>query len=145
MRFLLALARAQAFPIALGLSAALVLADLLVGAELLQVPFLQDAVQAGRIFPALFAGSAAVVVAAEWDQFERIGSRPVAALVLGRWVAGAAIALGSALLASAVLTVVSALYLLLGVLASALPKHWWLALPVLLYLQLYAPPDLLPQ
>ena len=144
MRFLLALARAQSVPTALGLCVALVGADLLLGAEQLAVPFLQDAVQAGRVFPALFAGCGALVIAAEWGEFERVGSRPVGFLVLGRWVVGATLVVGSAVLVAATLVIVSALYGLLGVLATLLPRHWWLALPALLYLQLYVPPDLLP-
>ena len=116
MRFLIALARAQAVPTALGLSVLLVVLDRVLGAELLALPFLLQAVEAGRIFPALFAGCGAVVVA-----------------------------LGPSLLVGVYVAVVGLLYLVLGLLATVLPKHWWLALPVLLYLQLYVPADLLPQ
>jgi hypothetical protein len=145
VRFLLALARANAVPTAVGISGGLALANWFVGAHLLQLPFLQDAVEAGRIFPALLAGCGALVVATEWGEHENTGSRPVAGLLVGRWAAGAVVTGSSALLLSATLSVVSALYLLLGALATVLPRHWWLALPALLYLQLYVPPDLLPR
>jgi hypothetical protein len=145
VRFLLALARTQAAPTALGISGALVLADWFVGARLLSLPFLQDAVAAGRVFPALLAGCGSVIVASDWDEYEKTGSRPVPALVLGRWVVGGMVAFASALAVSADLPLVGLLYLLLGALATLLPRHWWLVLPALLYLQLYVPPDLLPQ
>jgi hypothetical protein len=145
VRFALALGRAQAVTTAVGIAAALVLADWLVGARMLAIPFLQDAVEAGRVFPALLAGCGALVVATDWDDHERTGARSVRALAVGRRVAGAAIAFVPALAVTANLQIVGALYLLLGVLVTVLPRHWWLALPALLYLQLYLPPDLLPQ
>lgn len=145
MRFLLALARAQAVPLALGLSVSLVVAEGFLGGQLLSVPFLQEAVRTGRIFPALLAGCGALVVAADWSEYEVVGTRSVAVLVLGRWFAGTCVAIAPAYLAVMTLTTVVLLYLLLALVATVLPRHWWLLLPPLLYLQLYLPADLLPQ
>lgn len=145
MRFLLALARAQTLTAAAALALGLVVTDGFLGARLLPVPFLPDAVQAGRVFPALLAGCGALVVANDWSEHERTSTRSVLGLVLLRWVAGAAVVAAAASLTSASGAVVAGLFLLLGLLATALPRHWWLALPPLLYLQLYLPPDLLPR
>jgi hypothetical protein len=145
VRLVLACARAQALTTALGITVVLVLADWFIGARLLALPFLKDAVAAGRVFPALLAGCGALVVASDWGEYESTGSRPVQALVLGRWAVGGALAFAAALAVSANQAVVGLLYVVLGVLATVLPRHWWLALPALLYLQLYLPSDLLPQ
>lgn len=145
MRFALALARAQTVTTAAGIAAALVVGDWLVGARMLAIPFLQDAVEAGRVLPALLAGCGALVVATDWDDHERTGARNLEALRAARWIAGAVTAFVPAAAVAADLQIVGVLYLLLGILATLLPRHWWLALPALLYLQLYLPPDLLPQ
>lgn len=145
MRFLLALARANAVPTAVGICCGLALVRWFVGARLLQLPFLQDAVEAGRIFPSLLAACGALVVATDWGDFERTGSRAREGLLVGRWGAGAAITGAFALVLSASVLVVSALFVVLGVLATLVPRHWWLVLPALLYLQLYLSPHLLPR
>ncbi|MFL6109123.1 MAG: hypothetical protein ACJ72L_19350 [Marmoricola sp.] len=145
MRFLLAFARALSFTTASVVALALVVTEALLGARLLPVPFLADAVQAGRVFPALLAACGALVVASDWSAHERTGARSVLFLVLLRWVAGAVVAAVAAWLTATSPVVAAGLFGLLGLLASVLPRHWWLALPPLLYLQLYLPPDLLPR
>lgn len=145
MRFLLAVARAQSLTTASAVASALVVADAFVATHLLPVPFLAEAVQAGRVFPALFAGCGALVVANDWAEHELIGARARPALDVGRWTAGGVVVAASAYLTGASYAVVAGLFAMLGLLATVLPRHWWLALPPLLYLQLYLPPDLLPR
>lgn len=145
MRFVWALARAQSLPTASGLAVALVLSDRFLGAHLLPVPFLGEAVQAGRVFPALLAGCGALVVAGDWAEHERSGARTPWLLVLGRWLAGGALVAVAAYLAGALHAVVGVLFLGEGLLATLVPRHWWLALPPLLYLQLFLPDGFLPQ
>lgn len=144
MRTLLAFARAWSLTTALGLALALTLAGAVLGTHLLPVPFLEEAVEAGRVLPAPLAACGALVVSRDWAQYERVASRPQPALLGLRWVAGAAIARGAAHLTAARPDVVGALFVLLALLATLVPRYWWLALPPLLYLQLFVPTDLLP-
>ena len=145
MRFLLALARTQALTTASALAAGLVVTNTFLGAHLLPVPFLAEAVQAGRVFPALLAGCGALVVADDWPVQERANARSLPVLVLARWVVGAALVALAAYLAGAAYALVALLLAVEGLLATLWPRHWWLVLPALLYLQLYVPDGFLPQ
>lgn len=139
----MALARAESLTTAIALALALVLVGSVLGAQLLSIPFLQEAVAAGRVLPAPLAGCGALVVATDWGESETVGARSVVGLLAVRWVAGGAVVLAAAYLIAASMAVVAVLFLVLGMLATLLPGHWWLALPALLYLQLYVPADLL--
>lgn len=149
MRLVLALARAQSLLVATGLMVALVLIDGLVGTGSLPVPFLEDAVRTGRLFPALLASAGALVVAADWRAFERTAARSPWSLSVVRVVLGAVVALGGAVAVGQVVPlpvvgVTVAAYGLLALLAQVFPRSWWWAVPVLLYAQLFLPSDLLP-